>query len=312
MKKIPILICSLVALFGLLSVANAYTVIRGDSMWKIAQRANLSLPELINLNPQVANPSLIYPGQEINIGLLGSTTSTAPTKAPSLTRDNIWTGNQTFSGSVSSTANIIFASSTIDKLLNTQATSTNFYAGTIGLSNGYETAWGSKRVYTSLIPVTLENSNTLTTLYSFTLPGNSLGTGNLLHIKMPISDFDYEGSSSGGGDFNFIVVYDDTTILTTTFGAVSDGAIDDHKGLLEAYISASSSAALQKGYAWVDLFERGATDGSPAKDGSTSYASGTAAEDSTTAKTVYIKAKWAAADSASSITTDGCFVELIR
>lgn len=96
MKKI--ILVSLLALFGLVGSAQAYTVVSGDSLWKIAQKSNLSLSELINLNPQIANPSLIYPGQEVNVGLLGSSTSTIPTRVPSLYKDNIWTGNNTTTG----------------------------------------------------------------------------------------------------------------------------------------------------------------------------------------------------------------------
>lgn len=62
---------SLIALLCVLSVANAQTVVSGDTMWKIAQNAGLSLTELIGLNPQVENPSLIRPGDEINTGSLG-------------------------------------------------------------------------------------------------------------------------------------------------------------------------------------------------------------------------------------------------
>lgn len=40
-----------------------YTVQPGDSMWKIAQRFGVSLDALIRANPQISDPSLIYPGQ---------------------------------------------------------------------------------------------------------------------------------------------------------------------------------------------------------------------------------------------------------
>ncbi len=40
-----------------------YTVQKGDSMWSIAQKFGVSLDALIRANPQIPNPSLIYPGQ---------------------------------------------------------------------------------------------------------------------------------------------------------------------------------------------------------------------------------------------------------
>lgn len=42
-----------------------YTIQRGDTMYLIAKRYNLCLEELIRVNPQVADPSLIFPGQII-------------------------------------------------------------------------------------------------------------------------------------------------------------------------------------------------------------------------------------------------------
>jgi len=65
MKKIVILS---IALFFLVSVVNAYTVKRGDTLSGIAQDANLSLSEVISLNPQIEDPNLIYVGDEINVG----------------------------------------------------------------------------------------------------------------------------------------------------------------------------------------------------------------------------------------------------
>lgn len=228
-------------------------------------------------------------------------------------QDITWTGNNTFSGTNTFSADSQMASSTITKALIGNATSTGtLYSNSLGLNNEYITSWGSKRVYTSLIPVTLENSNTLTTLYSFTLPGGYLGTNNLLHIKVPISDFDYEGTSAGGGNFTISLVYDDTTVFNVVASSNSDAATDDYQGYFEAYISASSSTALQRGYGWSQVFASGITDGTGSKEGYTASNIGTAAEDSTTDKVIYIKAKWAAADAQSVITTSGCFAEIIR
>ncbi len=45
----------------------AHTVVRGDTMWKIAVRYQIGVSELIKANPQIKNPALIYVGQKINI-----------------------------------------------------------------------------------------------------------------------------------------------------------------------------------------------------------------------------------------------------
>ncbi|WP_035288831.1 SafA/ExsA family spore coat assembly protein [Clostridium sp. KNHs214] len=57
-------ICSSTTVFA--SPAT-YTVVSGDSMWKIAVRYQIGLSELAKANPQIKNPALIYPGQKINI-----------------------------------------------------------------------------------------------------------------------------------------------------------------------------------------------------------------------------------------------------
>src|SRR5690625_3869065 len=69
--KIKSLILTLVLFLFLLPVTvsaqDQYTVKRGDSMWKIAVRYQIGVQEIINANPQVKNPNLIYPKQVLNI-----------------------------------------------------------------------------------------------------------------------------------------------------------------------------------------------------------------------------------------------------
>ncbi|MHC1694266.1 MAG: SafA/ExsA family spore coat assembly protein [Eubacteriales bacterium] len=49
------------------AAATTYTVKSGDTMWKIAVKYQIGISELIQANPQLKNPSLIYVGQKINI-----------------------------------------------------------------------------------------------------------------------------------------------------------------------------------------------------------------------------------------------------
>ena len=44
-----------------------YMVKSGDSMWKIAVQYEIGLSEIIEANPQIANPDFIYPGQVLTI-----------------------------------------------------------------------------------------------------------------------------------------------------------------------------------------------------------------------------------------------------
>ncbi len=56
--------------------AATHTVVRGDSMWKIATRYQVGVSEIINANPQIANPNLIYPGQKLTVPEIDSTVAT--------------------------------------------------------------------------------------------------------------------------------------------------------------------------------------------------------------------------------------------
>lgn len=69
MKRIIILITLILALFTVpvLAASTTYTVVPGDSMWKIAVRHQIGLSEIISANPQIKNPALIYPGQKLTI-----------------------------------------------------------------------------------------------------------------------------------------------------------------------------------------------------------------------------------------------------
>ncbi|WP_274361331.1 SafA/ExsA family spore coat assembly protein [Paenibacillus thermotolerans] len=59
------------------SAATSYTVSYNDTMWKISQKYGVSLSSLIKANPQISNPSNIWPGLRINIPTTGVTTATS-------------------------------------------------------------------------------------------------------------------------------------------------------------------------------------------------------------------------------------------
>ena len=52
---------------------SVYTVQRGDTLRKIADRLNTTVDALLKVNPQVGNPNLIYAGQVINLPVGSST-----------------------------------------------------------------------------------------------------------------------------------------------------------------------------------------------------------------------------------------------
>lgn len=69
MKKI-VSMCMALLLFSVTTVsasALSHTVVKGDTMWKVAARYEVGTSEVINANPQISNPNLIYPGQVLTI-----------------------------------------------------------------------------------------------------------------------------------------------------------------------------------------------------------------------------------------------------
>lgn len=71
-KNFKLHLLSFVFLFiiGCASISYAdttYTVVKGDSMWKIAVKYEIGLSEIINANPHIKNPALIYPGNKLTI-----------------------------------------------------------------------------------------------------------------------------------------------------------------------------------------------------------------------------------------------------
>ncbi len=57
------------------SAATSHTVIRGDTMWRIASRYEVGLSEIKSANPHIKNPDLIYPGDVLTIPAVPSSVS---------------------------------------------------------------------------------------------------------------------------------------------------------------------------------------------------------------------------------------------
>lgn len=70
MKKITTVITALVLAAVLTSPAFAavrHRVVKGDTMWKLSRAYGVTLQSVIDANPQVENPDLIYPDEILNI-----------------------------------------------------------------------------------------------------------------------------------------------------------------------------------------------------------------------------------------------------
>ncbi len=66
-KKITAVLVSALMVSANALAATTHTVTSGDTMWKIAVKYEVGLSEIIEANPQIENPAMIYPGQIINI-----------------------------------------------------------------------------------------------------------------------------------------------------------------------------------------------------------------------------------------------------
>ena len=67
-KKITVSIITFLVVFGIATGASAQHYVKpGDSMSKIAKNYNMTLKDLISLNPHIANPNIIKPNDYIII-----------------------------------------------------------------------------------------------------------------------------------------------------------------------------------------------------------------------------------------------------
>ena len=77
MKKLTTLAAAALLTAALTASASAsglsHTVVKGDTMWKLAVKYQVGTSEIIAANPQIANPDLIYPGQILNIPQVSDT-----------------------------------------------------------------------------------------------------------------------------------------------------------------------------------------------------------------------------------------------
>lgn len=48
--------------------AAYHTVVSGDTLWDLANTYGVSLSKVIEWNPQIKNPNLIYPGEKVRVG----------------------------------------------------------------------------------------------------------------------------------------------------------------------------------------------------------------------------------------------------
>lgn len=65
--KVVLIIIAVCILTASVALAGSYTVQRGDTLWGIAKKNNVSVGEILGANPNIKNASMIYVGQTITI-----------------------------------------------------------------------------------------------------------------------------------------------------------------------------------------------------------------------------------------------------
>jgi uncharacterized YkwD family protein/spore coat assembly protein SafA len=77
MKKLMVVLLLIAGIWGagMTNIAygqgtTTYIVRPGDTLWKISVRYQVGLSEIIDANPQIPNPNLIYPGQKVYVPIL--------------------------------------------------------------------------------------------------------------------------------------------------------------------------------------------------------------------------------------------------
>jgi N-acetylmuramoyl-L-alanine amidase len=67
LRKLFLMLPVILVLIFIPSIVEAYTVQKGDTLSEIAMDHHLSLNQIVELNPDIENPDLIYPGDRIHI-----------------------------------------------------------------------------------------------------------------------------------------------------------------------------------------------------------------------------------------------------
>ena len=82
MKKIIAVVMTVLTVAVFTVTADAafdHKVVRGDTMWKLSRRYGITLDSMIEANPQVENPDLIYPDEILHIPVYDDPIEVHPT-----------------------------------------------------------------------------------------------------------------------------------------------------------------------------------------------------------------------------------------
>lgn len=175
------------------------------------------------------------------------------------------------------------------------------------LSPSALTLYTTKQLITTAA-VTASNTNVETTLLTVSVPGGTLGTNNGIRGKLAVTLANTSGSAD---NLSFRIKYGSTTIATVTVVTTTVSLNTLSEGYIDFLLLANAATNAQKGSLVLNIgsgIQYVAAGTQLVLQGQL----GTAAEDSTAAKTLAITAQWATAQAGATITMDHGEMDIIK
>lgn len=192
----------------------------------------------------------------------------------------------------------------LSSIANTVIPSQTANSGTFLTTNGTVPSWArvNPLVYISGSQISVNTTTAETTLYTVSMPGNLLGTGNAVKIEIPLSLLQW---NAGGQTHTLRLKYGVTTLATI----VLTGTGTIHNGFITAYLIATGATNAQKG-----ILSMTGVDGSTSSTSNITIGAigtGTSAIDSTTSQTLTITDQPNTSAALTNITAEGCIITLV-
>jgi len=163
---------------------------------------------------------------------------------------------------------------------------------------------GGDKLSLSTTAITVANTTDETSLGSFTLAANTLGTANGVKIYIPLD----EVKADNANNYTFALKYGSTTVCSAVM--VANATTTASSGYLECYLFATGATNTQKGI--LNLMVSDTNTFSNSNASGNAFDQGTATEDSTGALTVDVTVDMNVADTTTQVITEGFLATLIK
>lgn len=171
--------------------------------------------------------------------------------------------------------------------------------------------WSSQTVFPKIIAsasvITVVNTATETSIFSVTIPGSTLGTGNVIRTQVYINNFN---NSSSNDTLTLRPMFGTTSLATATITPTTGDAVAAIKGKVEFNLIANNSVTVQKGITILEMWKQKLD---PYTNSSivTAYYTAPAGEDSAANKVVGLTATWNNANPDNGVSFDAYIIEKI-